>query len=202
MNLRFLVPVIASTFLAVACDVGVPSKEEVAKLEKSPSSTAQETPPPAQVNTLPPGHPSTEGMGPAMGGGEGMPSEMGATQGMPHPQVGTAGGASSVEAGSIPVAEGGITIADLYARRAELAGQTVKVRGKVVKATAGVMGANWYHIQDGTGEPGANDLAVTTEGTAKVGDVVVIAGTLATDKDFGMGYTYDAIVEKATLTNE
>jgi DNA/RNA endonuclease YhcR with UshA esterase domain len=107
-----------------------------------------------------------------------------------------------VEPGSIPVAEGGVTVADVYARRADLAGQTVKVRGKVVKATAGVMGANWYHIQDGTGAPGANDLTVTTAGTAKVGDVVVIAGTVATDKDFGMGYTYEVIVEKATLTAE
>lgn len=202
MNLRLIVLVIASTFLAVACDVGVPSKEEVAKLEKTPSSPTTETPPPAQVNTLPPGHPPTEGMAAPMGGGEAMPSQMGATQGMPHPQVGTGGTASSVEPGSIPVAEGGMTIEDLYAHRTELTGKTVKVRGKVVKATPGVMGANWYHIQDGTGAPGANDLAVTTDGTAKVGDVVVIAGTLATDKDFGMGYTYDAIVEKATLTNE
>lgn len=200
MNLRFLVPVIASTFLAAGCDVGVPTKEEVAKLEKTPESAAPETPPPAQIDTLPPGHSSTEGMAAPMGGGEGMPPQMGTPQG--HPPVGVGSTASSVEPGSIPVAEGGVTIADLYERRAELVGQTVKVRGKIVKATAGVMGANWYHLQDGTGAPGTNDLTVTSDGPAKAGDVVVIAGTLATDKDFGMGYTYDVIVEKATLTTE
>ncbi|MEY4634971.1 MAG: hypothetical protein RJA55_769, partial [Acidobacteriota bacterium] len=35
--------------------------------------------------------------------------------------------------------------------------------------------------------------------TVNVGDIVTISGTLATDKDFGSGYAYDAIVEKATV---
>lgn len=200
MNFRFLVPLIASTLLAVACDIGVPTKEEVSDLEKAPGPAAAQNPPPAQIDTLPPGHPPMEGTPTAAG--EGATTQMGASQPMGHPPVGASSEESSVEPGSIPVAEGGVTVADVYARRADLAGQTVKVRGKVVKATAGVMGANWYHIQDGTGAPGANDLTVTTAGTAKVGDVVVIAGTVATDKDFGMGYTYEVIVEKATLTAE
>jgi len=121
---------------------------------------------------------------------------------LPHPPMGAPGDVPAVKAGSIKVAAGGVTIKDLFAQRAALAGKTVKVRGKVVKVTEGVMGANWFHLQDGTGAAGTNDLTVTSDGNAKVGDLVVISGTLATDKDFGMGYRYEVIVEKATLSAE
>lgn len=76
----------------------------------------------------------------------------------------------------------------------------VVVRGKVVKFLAGIMGRNWIHLQDGTGDAGTNDLTVTTEQTAAAGDVVAIKGTLAVDKDFGAGYRYAVIVEKASVT--
>jgi len=191
VNYRILVTSLAVTLLAAGCDVGVPSQEEVAKLEKTPpQATPAEAPLPPQMNTLPPSHPPVEGTAAPAG----MP--------MGHPPVGTSNEAMTVEAGSIPVAEGGLTIEGVFAKKAELVGQPVTVRGKVVKATAGVMGTNWYHLQDGTGAAGSNDLTVTSDAAAKVGDVVVIAGTVATDKDFGMGYTYDVIVEKATLTTE
>jgi hypothetical protein len=190
VNYRTLVTSLILTLMAAGCDVGVPTKQEVADLEKGSAPAEPAAPPlPAEVNTLPPSHPPTEGMA--------------APAGMPtgHPPVG-ASSEPAVEAGSIPVAEGGVTIEGLFAKKAELVGQEVTVRGKVVKATAGVMGTNWYHLQDGTGAAGSNDLTVTSDATAKVGDVVVIAGTVATDKDFGMGYKYDVIVEKATLTAE
>jgi hypothetical protein len=64
------------------------------------------------------------------------------------------------------------------------------------------MGVNWIHIQDGTGDSGANDLTVTTLDSAKIGDVVLVKGTAATDKDFGAGYKYDLIVEEATVKVE
>jgi len=190
VNYRILATSIALTLLAAGCDVGVPSQKEVAELEKATPPASQEAAPlPPQMNTLPPNHPSMEGTA--------------APAGMPtgHPPI-EAGSAVAVEAGSIPVAEGGVTIEGLFAKKAELVGQPVTVRGKVVKATAGVMGTNWYHLQDGTGTTGSNDLTVTSDATAKVGDVVVISGTVATDKDFGMGYKYDVIVEEATLTAE
>ena len=168
MSYRILFPVIAAAMLAVSCDAGVASKEEVAQAQKSGA--------PAKSNSAP--------------------------ETLPHPPMGAPGDAPAVKAGSIKVAAGGVTIKDLFERRAALAGKTVKVRGKVVKVTEGVMGANWFHLQDGTGAAGTNDLTVTSDGNAKVGDLVVISGTLATDKDFGMGYRYEAIVEKATLTAE
>jgi len=95
-------------------------------------------------------------------------------------------------------APGGYTVEEILARSSALGGQTVKVRGRVVKFTAGIMGTNWMHIQDGT--PG--DLAVTTDSRVAKGDVVMVEGTLSVDKDFGAGYRYPAIIEKATVTRE
>ncbi len=112
----------------------------------------------------------------------------------------TPAGASQVVEPIAP-APGGITIAELWAKRKELSGKAIVVRGQVVKVNNQVMGANWFHLQDGSGtaKDGTNDLTVTTSATVNVGDIVTISGTLATDKDFGSGYAYDAIVEKATV---
>ena len=38
--------------------------------------------------------------------------------------------------------------------------------------------------------------------TAAMSVVVLVNGTVATDRDFGMGYTYDLIVEEAQITVE
>jgi len=94
------------------------------------------------------------------------------------------------------------TVADIFAKKAELAGKPVKVRGKVVKFSPEIMGKNWIHLQDGTGEAGANDLTVTTSVTVNKGDTIVISGNLVLDKDFGYGYAYDVIVEDADVTVE
>lgn len=99
-------------------------------------------------------------------------------------------------------AEGGHTVGEIHAQAASLSGQTVKVQGKVVKYLSGIMGRNWVHVRDGSGADGTNDLTVTTDAFAKVGDLVVIEGTLATDKDFGAGYRYSVIVEGATVTTK
>lgn len=109
---------------------------------------------------------------------------------------------TTVDLSGIKAAEGGQTVADIFAKKAELAGKPVKVRGKVVKFSAEIMGKNWIHLQDGTGDAGSNDLTVTTKATAKVGDTVVISGVLSTDKDFGYGYAYGVIVEDAEVAGE
>jgi hypothetical protein len=95
-------------------------------------------------------------------------------------------------------AEGGYTVEEILTRSSELNGQKVKVRGRVVKFTAGIMGTNWMHIQDGT--PG--DLAVTTDTLVAKGDLVMVEGILSVNKDFGAGYVYPAIIEKAMVTKE
>jgi len=109
---------------------------------------------------------------------------------------------NGVDVSGIKKAEGGQTVADVFAGKANLAGKDVKVRGKVVKFSPGIMGKNWIHLQDGTGKEGTNDLTVTTSETVKVGDTVVVAGKVSTDKDFGYGYKYDVILEDAKLTVE
>jgi len=75
------------------------------------------------------------------------------------------------------------------------------VRGKVVKFNGGIMGRNWIHIQDGTGvaADGTNDLLVTSDAGAKVGDVITVTGTVAIDKDFTAGYAYAVLIEGAKI---
>lgn len=97
---------------------------------------------------------------------------------------------------------GGYQVGEIYANGAQLAGKTVKVRGRVVKFTPNIMGTNWMHIQDGTGAGATVDLTVTTAAIVAVGDMVVAEGVLALDKDFGAGYKYAAIIEKAEVSKE
>jgi hypothetical protein len=99
-------------------------------------------------------------------------------------------------------AEGGITIAELYANKESYAGKTVKIRGEVVKYSAEIMNTNWVHIQDGTNSNGSFDLTITTGDVTKVGDVVTFEGTVSLKKDFGAGYYYEVIVEKAKILNQ
>lgn len=93
------------------------------------------------------------------------------------------------------------TVAELFEKRAELDKKNVAVSGKVVKVSAVIMGKNWLHIQDGSGntKDGNNDLVVTTQDISNVGDVVTVNGILYKDKDFGSGYKYNVIVEDASI---
>ena len=93
------------------------------------------------------------------------------------------------------------TVAEIHEKSAGLDKKQVVVRGKVVKVSAGIMDKNWIHVQDGSGDAKAktNNLVVTTQDMAKVGDVVTVTGTLYKDKDFGGGYKYGVIVEDATV---
>lgn len=119
--------------------------------------------------------------------------------------MGSTGAGAQIDAGNIEfdgIEAADQTVAMVYASKSELAGQTVRVRGKVVKSLSGIMGTNWLHIQDGTGEAGSDDLTVTTSGTAPVGATVLIEGPLAIDRDFGSGYSYAVIVEDAKVTIE
>jgi len=96
---------------------------------------------------------------------------------------------------------GGVSVADVFARKAALSGKPVTVRGTVVKFNGGILDRNWLHIQDGSGTAAGhdNDLTITTDDVVQVGDVVTATGIVGINKDFGAGYTYDAIVEKASL---
>lgn len=104
-----------------------------------------------------------------------------------------------VEDVSVEPVSGGVTIAELYANKSGFENKIVKIRGKVTKYNPGIMGRNWIHIQDGTSHSGNHDLTITTNAAVKLGDVITVEGKIATDKDFGAGYTYEVIMESATL---
>jgi hypothetical protein len=111
--------------------------------------------------------------------------------------------AAEVDLTGIAKAEGGKTVAEVFAEKDALAGKPVTFRGKVVKTNPDIMGKNWLHVRDGSGAEGTNDLTITTAGTLpNVGDTVVVTGNVTLNKDFGMGYAYDVLVEDAQLTVE
>lgn len=101
----------------------------------------------------------------------------------------------------MPPPEGGVSVADVWTQRKSLTGRPITVRGTIVKVNTGIMGRNWFHLQDGSGsaEAGTHDLTVTTDAVVEVGQVVTVTGMLATDKDFGAGYSYAVILENATV---
>ena len=94
------------------------------------------------------------------------------------------------------------TVADLYAKAGQLNNKPVRLSAKVVKFSADIMGQNWLHLQDGSGSPVTqnHDILATSSGTAQIGDVLTVSGTVRTNVDLGMGYTYKLVIEKATLS--
>ena len=143
-------------------------------------------------------------VGAIKGGGAPAPQGSAVQQAIPQHRTAPEGSTpqNAIDLSNIQKASGGKTIAELFADGEKLAEQEVSVRGRVVKFNAGIMGQNWIHIQDGSGAAGSNDLTVTTDGTAQIGDLVVIKGTLKTNQDFGHGYSYDILVEQAKVDVE
>ena len=122
----------------------------------------------------------------------------------PHGQLGQP--ATAVEVGKVEKATGADarTVAEAWAQKASLKEKSVAIRGKVVKYNADVMGKNWIHLQDGSGEAakGTHDLTFTSMDKVAKGDTVTLRGTLRTDKDFGSGYTYAVLVEDAKVVKK
>jgi hypothetical protein len=92
------------------------------------------------------------------------------------------------------------TVETLYAKKDQLSGKRIQISGKVVKVNNGIMGKNFFHLQDGSGKSPANDLTVTTQDVVKVGDQVTVTGLVTVNRDFGAGYSYPLILEEATVT--
>lgn len=119
------------------------------------------------------------------------------------PHAGVASGPADIGDVKVEKATGkdGRTVAEIYASKAALKGAGVVVRGRVVKWNPEIMGRNWIHLRDGSGSPEGrdNDITVTTTDTVAKGDLVVVRGTVALDRDFGAGYTYPVMLENATI---
>ncbi|MCF6356031.1 MAG: hypothetical protein L3J26_13180 [Candidatus Polarisedimenticolaceae bacterium] len=94
------------------------------------------------------------------------------------------------------------TVEAVYQEKDQLNGQQIQIHGKVVKVNNGIMNRNFLHLQDGTGTQGNNDLTVTSQESAQVGDEVIITGTVSVNVDFGSGYLYPLMIEKATIAKK
>lgn len=95
---------------------------------------------------------------------------------------------------------GAIKLSELIAQKTKYSGKQVTVSGEVVKANYGIMGKNWYHIQDGTKSGGKNcDFTITSAENLPMGAKVGFVGKLVLNKDFGSGYKYDILMEDAKL---
>ncbi|MCU7918102.1 MAG: hypothetical protein KZQ95_07045 [Candidatus Thiodiazotropha sp. (ex Epidulcina cf. delphinae)] len=95
------------------------------------------------------------------------------------------------------------TVENLYKEKTSLNGKLVKLQGKVVKVNNEILQRNFLHLQDGTGSEadGTDDITITSKETANVGDQVTVTGTLVLDHDFGAGYKYPMLVEKASISH-
>ncbi len=127
------------------------------------------------------------------------------------------GGAAAMSGGStsaiVPSADikvekaagaNGHTVGECFAQAKDLDGKKIRVRGKVMKVSRMIMGRNWVHLQDGTGNPMENthDLVITTKAEPKKGSIVTMEGTLHANRDFGAGYKYQAIIEDAEVVQK
>lgn len=135
-----------------------------------------------------------------------LPTEMAGTGTATGAAPSAAGATPAVVAAPVaPVAKAtgadARTIAELWTQKDRLANAVVSVRGTVVKYNAAVMGKNWLHLQDGSGDAtkGTHDLTVTTLDAASVGATVTITGTVHLNRDVGAGYTFALLVEDAKV---
>ncbi|MCK5517652.1 MAG: DNA-binding protein, partial [Desulfobulbaceae bacterium] len=95
----------------------------------------------------------------------------------------------------------GYTVEEIFAQSKKLNGQKISLHGVVTKVSANIMGRNWIHLQDGTGNPMKNthDIVATTSELPELNSKITVEGILAAEKDFGAGYKYAAIIEQATI---
>lgn len=120
-----------------------------------------------------------------------------------QPSAGSAGAIVPLAEISIKkaTAPNGYSVSELFTKAKDITGNKIQIRGKVMKVSRAIMGRNWVHLQDGTGDPMKNthDLVVTTNENVELDATVTFEGVIIANKDFGAGYKYDAIVEEAIL---
>ena len=130
-------------------------------------------------------------------------NNMPASASAPAPQTEAHGGKVAVEKSSVNVeaGEGTIAISDLFSDPKAYDGKTIRVKGEVTKFNPAIMDRNWVHLQDGTEFEGKYDLTATSMESFEEGGIVTLEGILAVNKDFGYGYSYEILLEKATAVN-
>lgn len=148
---------------------------------------------------------NVNGAGPAPPMGQGANVMPGAAGTNPHTGAPVQGDAT-VKVGKVAKATGADAknIAETWSAKDELNGKTVTIRGVVVKYNPQVMGKNWLHLQDGSGDAdkGTNDITVVTMDDVAKGSTITIRGTVKTAQDFGAGYKYAVIIEDAKVVKQ
>jgi hypothetical protein len=81
-----------------------------------------------------------------------------------------------------------LRVVDVFTERALLGGRAVRVTAKVDRVNA-VQGLHYVHLKDGTGSAGdkSDDLLAISAEPVTAGQSVVMEGTIALDKNVGMG---------------
>jgi hypothetical protein len=105
---------------------------------------------------------------------------------------------ADAEAINPPNLEGVVKIAAIVENPSAYANKEIKVYGEVVKVNPNIMNRNWIHIQDGSADE--YDFVLTSDAAVPVGHSVLFEGVLATNKDFGAGYSYSIILEDAKIS--
>ncbi len=97
------------------------------------------------------------------------------------------------------------TVEEVHRYRKQLNGKEVAVKAKVYKVSRQIMKRDWVHLGDGTGNEQklTDDLVFTApHANVKAGDEVVAKAKIVVDKDFGYGYFYKVMGEKATFKEQ
>jgi hypothetical protein len=100
-------------------------------------------------------------------------------------------------AADVKKAAGGVTIAEILANPASFKDKKIVLQAKVTKFLPEIMKKNWLHLKDASVTD--KDIVATSAAQFKVGDVVLIEGTVKTNQDFGFGYKYDVLIEEAKI---
>ncbi len=97
------------------------------------------------------------------------------------------------------------TVEEVHRYRRQLAGREVRIKAKVYKVSKQIMKRDWVHLGDGTGSEKklTDDIVFTTpKANVKAGDSVIAKAKIVVDKDFGYGYFYPVMGEKATFKKQ
>ena len=119
----------------------------------------------------------------------------------PHPTVKNDFDVTEFDFSQLKRPKKGARIGKILAKPSRFSGREVVIRAVVVKVNADIMKLNWIHLRDGSGGK-KNTLIATTSAMAKPGDVVLVKGTVVTDKDFGYGYKYAVLLENAKFLSD
>ncbi|WP_018862678.1 MULTISPECIES: hypothetical protein [unclassified Thioalkalivibrio] len=93
------------------------------------------------------------------------------------------------------------TVEQLNQAPAELEGEEVRLEGIVGRVNEDIMGVNFIHFVDGTGNEG-DYITITSSELPEVGDRVSVTGILVLDRDFGAGYAYPVLIEEAEFSSQ